>query len=185
LLLSACLLPVACAAPIQRPSVQPGSTPRPLREQISRFSMEGRIAVRREQNRYSADISWRHTPAHDNILLSGPFGQGLAELVREESGAHLMTAERREYAAANLEQLADQLFGFALPLSGMARWIVGDAETTQRDQAGRPQRATIDGWNIDYLDWETEHAEALPMLIEMRRDELEVRLKIIEWQDLQ
>lgn len=147
--------------------------------------MEGRIALRREQHRYSADISWRHTPVHDNILLSGPFGQGLAELVRDESGAHLITAERREYSAANLEQLADQLFGFVLPLSGMASWIIGDAETTQRDQIGRPQRASMDGWTIDYLEWETERAEALPVLIDMRRDELEVRLKIIEWQDMQ
>ncbi len=141
--------------------------------------------MRREQNRYSAGISWRHAPGRDNILLSGPLGQGLAELVRDESGARLTTAERHEYSAPDLEQLSAQVFGFALPLTGMAHWIVGDVETTQRDTAARPLTLVVDGWNIDYLDWEAPRPDALPMLIDMRRDDLEVRLKITEWQDLQ
>jgi outer membrane lipoprotein LolB len=147
--------------------------------------MEGRIAVRRDTNRYSADISWRHRPIRDDILLSGPLGQGMAELVRDDSGARLTTAERREYSAPDLEELSTRVFGFALPLSGMARWIVGDAEATERDSAGRPQRATAERWSIEYLDWEADSPNAMPLLIEMRRDELDVRIKIIEWQELQ
>jgi outer membrane lipoprotein LolB len=185
LLFAACLLPAACAAPLQRSLVRGPGSPRPLRRQITGFTLGGRIAVRSEQNRYSGELSWRHTPTDDNILISGPLGQGLAELVRDASGAHLTTAERREYSAPDLDQLASQVFGFGLPLAGMAHWIVGNADTTQRDDAARPQRAVVDGWSIEYLDWEEESANALPLLIEMRRDELEVRLKIIEWQDLQ
>jgi outer membrane lipoprotein LolB len=185
LLFAACLLPAACAAPPPRSSVQRPGSPRPLRQQITGFTLAGRIAVRREQNRYSGELSWRHSLTEDNILISGPLGQGLAELVRDATGAHLTTAERREYSAPDLDQLAAQVFGFALPLSGMARWIVGNTDTAQRDEAGQPQRAVADGWSIEYLDWEAESTNALPMLIEMRRDELEVRLKIIEWQDLQ
>jgi outer membrane lipoprotein LolB len=184
LLFAACLLPAACATPLQRSSMQRVVSPRPLRRQITRFSLEGRIAVRREQERFSGDISWRHAPTDDNILIIGPLGQGLAELTRDASGAHLTTAARRKFSAPDLDQLATQVFGFALPLSGMAQWTVGTADTTQRDEAGRPQHAVVDGWSIDYLDWEAASADALPLLIEMRRDELEVRLKIIEWQDL-
>jgi outer membrane lipoprotein LolB len=185
LLVAACLLPAACATPVQRSPVQRAVSPWPLRWQITGFTLQGRIAVRREQNRFSGELSWRHSPSDDNILISGPLGQGLAELTRDAAGAHLTTAERRKFSAPDLDQLATQVFGFALPLSGMAQWIVGNADTTQRDAAGRPQRAVVDGWNIDYLDWEAASADALPLLIEMRRDELEVRLKIIEWQDLQ
>jgi outer membrane lipoprotein LolB len=109
----------------------------------------------------------------------------LAELIRDASGARVTTADRREYAAADLEQLSTQIFGFALPLSGMAHWIVGDAAATQRDAAGRPQQLVVDGWSIDYLDWTSESADALPQLVDMHRDDMEVRLKIIEWQELQ
>jgi outer membrane biogenesis lipoprotein LolB len=39
-----------------------------------------------------------------------------------------------------------------------------------------------DGWQIAYLVYESAAPDALPTLIELRRDDIDVRLKIDTWQ---
>lgn len=174
------LMLAGCAAPPPRPQ-----GPRPARQRIAAFSLEGRLALRKGDTRYSANVNWQHDSNHDDILLSGPLGQGGAELVRDNGRALLTLADKRQFTAASLEELSIELFGFSVPLSGMAHWVLGQAgEPAGTDAAGRPRQLRAEGWEIDLLAWEDEGADALPSLIELRRDDLEVRLNVLEWQDL-
>ncbi len=174
------LLLAGCAAPPPR-----AVAPRPPRRNIEAFSLEGRLAVHRGDKHYSANVSWQHDPHHDDILLSGPLGQGGAELVRDDDRALLTLADKRQFAAPTLEELSVELFGFSVPLSGMAHWVLGQkGNAIETDAAGRPLRMQADGWSIDLLAWEDDSPDALPSLVELRRDDFEVRLKILDWQAL-
>lgn len=154
---------------------------RPARAAIAAFSVDGRLSARQGESRNSANLSWRHDPAADSILLTTPLGQGVAELTRDARGARLLTADRQTLEAADWEGLSTQVFGFALPLSTLPRWLVGDVAAAQRDASGRPRHALVDGWDIRYLDYESPAAHALPTLVEFRRDDIELRLKVDEW----
>jgi outer membrane lipoprotein LolB len=136
---------------------------------LTHFELDGRISVRQSQSRQSGNISWRHDTTGDEILLTTPLGQGVAELTRDASGARLVTADRREFAAGDWEGLAEQVFGARLPLNDLPAWVAGHA----------PPRAS--GWQVEYLEYQSEAADALPTLIEIRRDEIELRLKVSEW----
>jgi outer membrane lipoprotein LolB len=149
---------------------------------MTAFTMEGRVAAHRDDNHHYANISWRHADAVDDIVLSTPLGQGVAELVRDAGGARLTAADGKTVAADDWEDLSARVFGFALPLEGMPRWLLGDVEPTRRDAQGRPQAALADGWAIAYLGYESDAADALPVLMEFRRDDIEVRLKVDSWQ---
>jgi len=46
--------------------------------------------------------------------------------------------------------------------------------------AGQPP-APASGWQVTYLDYESAAADALPTLIELRRDDIEVRVRIDDW----
>ncbi|HTY04394.1 MAG TPA: outer membrane lipoprotein LolB [Rhodocyclaceae bacterium] len=131
--------------------------------------MEGRIVVRQSQSSHYANISWRHEPAQDQILLTTPLGQGVAELVRDAYGARLRTADRREVVAPDWDSLAEQVFGAKLPLSDLPSWVAGEAPPP------------TSGWRVAYLDYQDDAPDALPTLIEVKRDDIEVRLKITEW----
>lgn len=133
------------------------------------FAFEGRIAVRQGETRHHAHIAWRHDAARDEILLTTPLGQGIAEIVRDADGARLTMADRRQYSARDWETLSVQIFGTPLPLAGLPRWLLGEA----------PPPAS--GWQVEILDRESASADALPTLIEMKRDDIELRLKIDEW----
>lgn len=163
--------------------LRPGEiSPRPARAGISAFSLDGRVMARQEQTRHYANIAWRHTDAADDILVTTPLGQGVAELSRDATGARLVSADKRVAAAADWEGLSAQVFGFALPLAGMPHWLLGNVVPTQRDDLGRPLAALADGWDIRYLDYESAAADALPVLVEFRRGDIELRLKVDSWQ---
>lgn len=154
---------------------------RPARAAVVAFVADGRLAARQGETRSHVNFSWRHRREADDILLTTPLGQGVAELTRDARGARLATADRQTAAAADWEGLSAQVFGFALPLSTLPRWLLGDVAATVRDAAGRPQQALADGWDIRYLAYESPAADALPTLVEFRREDIELRLKVDEW----
>ena len=138
------------------------------------FQLDGRLSVRQGDMRHHVGIRWRHAGPRDEILLTGPLGQGLAELTRDAAGARLTTPDRKSLAADDWESLAERAFGVRLPLSDMPRWVVGVSPVPQ---GFPPVTLTIDGWRIDYLEYEN----GLPVLMELRHGDIEVRLKVDVW----
>ncbi len=162
----------------------PGEAPRPRREAIDGFRLEGRITVRRGEENFSAGIDWRHDTASDQILVSGPLGQGLARLTSSPAGALLETAQRQRFEAADLDELSQRVFGARLPVSGMAHWVLGRpaaAGAARSDGAGRLSGLAEQGWTVEYLRYESEAAHALPVLLRAWGDGVDVRLIVDTW----
>lgn len=160
------------------------TAPRPAREAIDAFRLEGRIAVRRAGESFSATIDWRHDALSDEIVISGPLGQGLARLTSGGGAALLETADQKRYMAADLDGLSWQVFGTQLPVSGLGRWVLGRPAiggAARVDAAGRLAGLSEQGWAIEYLRYESEAKDALPELLQVRREDVEVRLKIDSW----
>lgn len=141
---------------------------RPTAAEISRFAFIGRLAVRQGEARHHVNVDWRHDMQRDEILLTTPLGQGLAELVRDAAGARLTLADKRSYAAADWSALSQQVFGFPLPLGASPRWLLGEMGATE-------------GWRVTVVEREAEQAGALPTIIDLEREDIAVRLKIDEW----
>lgn len=153
-------------------TLEPGPEPaaRPPAGTITGFSLTGRLSIRQEDKSYQAGIQWQHSPGHDTILLTGPLGQGLAELESDAAGARLTTADQKTTTASNADELARAMLGFDLPLSALPSWALG-------------QQQTVAEWQATVLRRESDTDNALPVLLEMKRGEdLTVRLKIDEWQ---
>jgi outer membrane lipoprotein LolB len=144
---------------------------RPPAAQIEQFVISGRIAVRQGESRHHARIDWRHESTHDEIFLTTPLGQGGAALTRYAAGARRLLADQRRFAADDWNSLAQQVFGFPLPLSAATRWVLGDLRVTA-------------GWRVTVLARESDAADALPTEIELERDDIAVLLRIDEWSEV-
>ena len=171
---AALTLLAACAAP--------GLT---IRSADAEFELSGRIAVRYRDDAGSGNIAWRHGARSDEMLLTTPFGQGIARLVRAGDEFTLTTQDGREYRAGDAESLTEQVLGFRLPLRGLADWVRGRAAVQpappptreRRDSAGRLAELEQSGWKIHYL----EYGDTLPARLTLTFPGVELRLAIAEW----
>ena len=131
------------------------------------FDLAGRLAARYGEESFTGNIAWRHAKDFDEMLITTPLGQGVARIVREGEQVTLTTAEPREYHAADVESLTEQVLGFRLPLGGLSDWVRG------RPSPDLEQR----GWKVEYQ----EYAGELPSRLRVLYPGIELRLIISRW----
>ena len=132
------------------------------------FSLAGRIAVRSGNEAFTGNIAWRHAKGGDEILLSTPTGQGVAQILRQGDAVLLKTSEGKEYRAADSESLTERVLGFRLPLEGLADWV-----------QGRPSPALeARGWKIEY---QSRDEKGRPSLMRLNYQGIELRFAISQW----
>jgi outer membrane lipoprotein LolB len=132
------------------------------------FSLAGRIAVRAGKEAFTGNIAWRHVKSGDEILLSAPTGQGVAQIVRQGDAVLLKTSEGKEYRAADSETLTERVLGFRLPIEGLAETVQGKPSPVLE---GR-------GWRIEYQEYD---AQRRPTRLRLTNAGTEVRLAIHQW----
>lgn len=156
----------------------------PTRDALSAFALEGRFSLHQDDKNYSGRLSWRHQGASNALMLSSPFGQGIAEITTSERGAQLITSDGRKYTAVDTETLTSEVLGYPLPLALMTDWVRGRGSrsaASELDAQGRLRHLRHDDWRIDY-DYANDDAQAPPLALFARRsDGLELRLRIDEW----
>jgi outer membrane lipoprotein LolB len=132
------------------------------------FSLAGRIAARSGKESFTGNISWRHARGGDEMLISTPTGQGVAQILRQGDAVVLKTSEPREYRAADSEELTERVLGFRLQIEGLA-------ETVQ----GRPSPALeARGWKVEYQEYDDQRR---PTRLRLTNAGAEVRLAIHQW----
>lgn len=168
---AAALLAAACAGLTER---LPGETPV--------FEFTARFAARYQGEAASGQLAWRHAAERDEVLISSPFGQGLARVTRRDGVVTLATADDRRYSAVDAEALTEEVLGFRLPLRGLADWVrarpaPGAPAETQRAPDGRLLELAQHGWRIEYQAYEAGR----PARLRLSYPGLELRLAISEW----
>jgi outer membrane lipoprotein LolB len=146
------------------------------------FELAGRIAARYGKESFTGNIAWRHAKSGDDLLISTPTGQGVAQIVRQGEAVLLKTAEPREYRASDAESLTERVLGFRLPLEGLADWVRARASSNspareERAPDGRLLRLEQGGWSIEYQ----EYAGQLPSRMRLAYQGIELRLAISQW----
>lgn len=150
-------------------------------EQVA-FEFTARFAARYRDEAASGQLAWRHGPARDEVLISSPFGQGMARVTRANGVVTLVTADERRYAAADAETLTEEVLGFRLPLAGLADWVrarpaPGAPAQTQYGADGRLAALEQHGWHIEYQEYDAGR----PARLRLRYPGLELRIAISEW----
>lgn len=212
-LLFVCGFMSACSGLLLKP------TDSPPREALSNFVLVGRFSLRQAEQAYSGNLHWRHqdqsstknavknsasaateinaacpsSPENsDTLLLSSPFGQGIAEITVNAQQARLSTSDGQVFYAASAEALTQDVLGYSLPLTQLSDWVRGalDAQSAQhsdtptfieRDPAGRLLRLRYADWSLSYT-YASDAPSAPPSsLFAERAGGFELRLRISEW----
>jgi outer membrane lipoprotein LolB len=132
------------------------------------FSLAGRIAARYRSEAFTGNIAWRHAKTGDELLITTPTGQGVAQIVRQGDAVLLKTAEPREYRAADSESLTERVLGFPVPIEGLAEWVQGKPA---------PQLESR-GWRVEYQEYDEQRR---PRRMRVTYQGIELRLAISQW----
>jgi outer membrane lipoprotein LolB len=132
------------------------------------FSLAGRIAARSGKDAFTGNISWRHAREGDEMLISTPTGQGVAQILRQGDAVLLRTSEPREYRSADSEELTQRVLGFPLPIEGLAQTIQGKPSPAMEAR----------GWKVEYQEYDDQRR---PRRLRLTNAGAEVRLAISQW----
>ncbi len=150
------------------------------------FAFNGRVAAKQGEQRNSAGVRWVHRADEDEILLLAPLGQTIARIHRDVLEVTL-DASGKHYTAQDMEALMQQVLGWRLPLSGLRHWVTAlpapDSEShIERGTNGQVSVMRQQGWEICYLRYAETTPDALPLRMNLQRDDVEVLLLIDEWE---
>ena len=147
------------------------------------FHVTGRVAVRYGDEAATGRVVWRHTLSTDDLVISNPIGQGIAQIERRDGMYVLQTQDGERYEGADPEELTEQALGWRLPLTGLPQWIEGrpmsGVPAEVREEGKRLRELRQLGWRIEYLAW--DEATGLPSRLQLSRDDLSIRLAIEAW----
>ncbi len=87
------VLLAGCAGPAAKSGNETSAFP--PRSAVTDFSLEARFSVTSDGERHSGRLSWRHSDDRDELRLSSPFGQVVAEILVDRQTARLVTSDRR------------------------------------------------------------------------------------------
>jgi outer membrane lipoprotein LolB len=176
--IAAALLATGCAsiAPVSAPAAPDAGS----------FAVDGRLSAKQGTSGAAAGFAWSHTPLTDEISVTSPMGQTLAQLSGDAATRRyeLRDAEGRRIEADGWDDLTRRGLGIALPVAGLASWIrgaprPGAAHAVETDAAGRPVVLRQDGWEIVYAY--ADETARLPSRLRLAYPDVDVRIVIDRW----
>ena len=182
-LLSICVLVLAACAGV--PPAGSRSAPEPAAADAP-FALDGRLSARRAGEVLSGNFTWHHVPPRDDLVLTTPLGQAIAEISgdTELRRMEVRTSDGLRAEASDWATLTERAFGFPLPIAGLAAWIRGvpgggTPYAIEPDTAGRASVLRQDGWEIAY--GYAEGPESAPNRLRLAYPDLEIRIVVDRW----
>jgi outer membrane lipoprotein LolB len=174
LLLAACA--TAPAPPVTEPPASTSDLP---------FAIDGRVSARRGGEAVTANFSWRHAAPRDDLVVTTPLGQTVAEISADsETGRYeFISSDGRRDSAHDWTTLTERALGTPLPVRGLAFWIMAaprpDAPySVEPDALGRATVLRQDGWEIVYTY--ADDAGRMPVRLQLVHPEIEIRIAVVD-----
>lgn len=165
------------------------SVRKPALQSLSRFDLNGRVAVAVGNQGFNAGLRWTQSAAVTHLALTGPLGAGGVEVTEDGAGdLSVVTSNGKRLGnAAARSELEDKL-GFQPPLTSLRYWVLGvpdpgaSAASVRLDSQQRVSELMQEGWQIDYTAYMPVGAEWLPRLLTLRHGGVRVRMVVDGWQ---
>lgn len=189
--LAALLSLAACTPALVTPAPDRAATWIAHRAQLTNlrgWELRGRIAVKLENDAFSATLHWRQDADAYILRVIAPLGRGTFELSGDATGVELRTADNRVFRATNPEALLQENLGWQLPVSGLRWWVRGlprpGVATSRLDvnETGWLASLTQDGWAVQYEEHRAQGRLMLPGKMSLENGPVRVRLAVARWQ---
>ncbi len=155
---------------------------------IHRWYINGRVAVKSEQESGTASLLWDQSFADYELRIIAPLGQGTYILQGTRAGIMMRDPENNTTTAKTAAQLLYAALGWKLHLGGLQYWIRGVPEpaTTYSglalDDKGRLTHVQQSGFDIHISRYTEQDGISLPEKLTIKSDDLQLKLLVQNWE---
>ncbi len=152
----------------------------------SNWRVKGRVALRSQEDGWTAALLWTQRSERFDIQLAGPLGSGRLALRGDDQAVFLRASDGSVYRAEDAELLFREQFGFDIPVAGLRYWVLGlprpgAFHSRALDREGRLERLVQDGWDIHFSAYARTTNLALPGKIYLSNPPFKVKLVVKQW----
>jgi len=151
------------------------------------WALKGKIGITTAQERLNASIDWQQRQQQFQINLSGPFGQGRAELEGDDQRIRLTSGDDR-YEGDSAEQLMQEQLGWSVPVRHFSYWAKGvpspeiGITAIEYDAGGNVSLLVQDGWEVELTRYQAIGGWQLPGKMNAKTRDIALLLVVKEWQ---
>lgn len=153
---------------------------------IEQWTLQGRAVITHDQEGWQVNLDWQQRPDGYVLHMTGPLGQGAAELSGSHDRVRLSMADGRTFEAATAGELLLEKLGWDLPVSNLRYWVLGipapgTHDLRQIDEQGRVLEMVQDGWSVQYQHYNDVGSIQLPGKFIARSNAWRIKLVIDTW----
>ncbi|MGZ5576565.1 MAG: lipoprotein insertase outer membrane protein LolB [Methylobacter sp.] len=148
--------------------------------ELERWSFEGRLALTGQNDSWSANINWEHSPEAEKIKLSGPLGQGAVLISLKGNVVTIDRGGNDVLSSTQPEEFINQQLGMFVPVRSLRYWVVGlpEPSSSYKDVGNGFSQA---GWLSEYKQMQPVDEKAMPLKMIVMNSQVKLKLIIDHW----
>jgi outer membrane lipoprotein LolB len=148
--------------------------------ELEHWSFEGRLALTKKNDSWSANISWEHSSEAERIKLSGPLGQGSVVILLAGDGVTIDRGGGDVQSSTQAEEFINQQLGMFVPVQSLRYWVMGLPEPSCSYE-DTDLGFTQSGWLNEYKQMQSVNDRAMPYKMTVMNSQVKLKLIIDHW----
>jgi len=157
---------------------------------LSNWSISGKLAIFINDDRETANLYWKQQGENYSIQLTSFIGTRILSIKKTPQGVEIINHEGDKFTGQDTEQLIESITpGLHLPISSLQQWIKGNPVNASYRLNPQNKLGSLIGndtnnglWEINYQQYQTFSDVALPRKLDLKRDNLRLKIAINQWQ---
>lgn len=156
--------------------------------QAKAWELQGKIAIRTSQDKFSTNLYWLHQPAANDLRLTTVLGTTVLTL-KTHQGMATLKVDGKTYRDSNAQDLLTGISGWPIPLDSLPLWITGQIGSNDEIVSVNPdgtikQLISHDpqaNWSVNFLRWQHQSGALVPQLLTIEREEVQIKIQSSQW----
>lgn len=158
-------------------------------QQLDHWSLTGKLAVFLDKDRQTANIYWKQQGDNYSIQLTTFLGTRILQVTKNEQGVEIINNDDQVFTGQDANTLIKQLSpGLDLPIAALQQWIKGNPASASYQLNDQQQVRDLLGldasqnlWEVSFQQYQNFSGIALPNRVDLKRDNIRVKIAINQW----
>lgn len=156
--------------------------------QANAWELQGKIAVKTAEDKFSTNLYWLHQPAANDLRLTTVLGTTVLTL-KTNQGMATLEVDGKTYRDSNAQDLLTGISGWSIPLDSLPLWITGQIGSNDKIVSYNPDGtikqvisyAPQANWSVSFLSWQQQSGALVPKLLKIERENVQIKIQTNQW----